>query len=136
MSNKIKHSGVVENIMGDSVQVRIVQTSACAACKVAGYCNASESKEKLVDVYHADTRHLKVGDVVTVTASTQVAAQALLLGFGLPFVVLVAVLFAVVLITGNEGAAALSGLAALVPYYAVLFLFRNRIRDKLSFSIE
>jgi sigma-E factor negative regulatory protein RseC len=136
MSNKIKHSGVVENIMGDSVQVRIVQTSACAACKVAGYCNASESKEKLVDVYHADTRHLKVGDVVTVTASTQVAAQALLLGFGLPFVVLVAVLIAVLLITGNEGAAALSGLAALVPYYAVLFLFRNRIRDKLSFSIE
>lgn len=136
MSNKIKHSGVVENIMGDSVQVRIVQTSACAACKVAGYCNASESKEKLVDIYHADTRNLKVGDVVTVTASTQVAAQALLLGFGLPFVVLVAVLFAVVLITGNEGAAALSGLAALVPYYAVLFLFRNRIRDKLSFSIE
>ena len=136
MSNKIKHSGVVENIMGDSVQVRIVQTSACAACKVAGYCNASESKEKLVDVYHADTRNLKVGDVVTVTASTQVAAQALLLGFGLPFVVLVAVLIAVLLITGNEGAAALSGLAALVPYYAVLFLFRNRIRDKLSFSIE
>ena len=136
MSNKIKHSGVVENIMGDSVQVRIVQTSACAACKVAGYCNASESKEKLVDIYHADTRNLRVGDVVTVTASTQVAAQALLLGFGLPFVVLVAVLIAVLLITGNEGAAALSGLAALVPYYAVLFLFRNRIRDKLSFSIE
>ena len=122
--------------MGDSVQVRIVQTSACAACKVAGYCNASESKEKLVDIYHADTRNLKVGDVVTVTASTQVAAQALLLGFGLPFVVLVAVLIAVLLITGNEGAAALSGLGALVPYYAVLFLFRNRIRDKLSFSIE
>lgn len=136
MSNKIKHSGVVENILGDSVQVRIVQTSACAACKVAGYCNASESKEKLVDVYHADTRNLRVGDVVTVTASTQVAAQALLLGFGLPFVVLVAVLIAVLLNTGNEGAAALSGLAALVPYYAVLFLFRNRIRDKLSFSIE
>lgn len=136
MSNKIKHSGVVENILGDSVQVRIVQTSACAACKVAGYCNASESKEKLVDVYHADTRNLRVGDVVTVTASTQVAAQALLLGFGLPFVVLVAVLIAVLLITGNEGAAALSGLGALVPYYAVLFLFRNLIRDKLSFSIE
>ena len=136
MSNKIKHSGVVENILGDSVQVRIVQTSACAACKVAGYCNASESKEKLVDVYHADTRNLRVGDVVTVTASTQVAAQALLLGFGLPFVVLVAVLIAVLLITGNEGAAALSGLGALVPYYAVLFLFCNRIRDKLSFSIE
>ena len=136
MGHKISHSGVIESFGDGCVHVRIVQTSACAACKVAGYCNASESKEKLVDIYHADTRNLKVGDVVTVTASTQVAAQALLLGFGLPFVVLVAVLIVVLLITGNEGAAAMSGLAALVPYYAVLFLFRNRIRDKLSFSIE
>ena len=136
MSNKIKHSGVIEKIMDDCIQVRIVQTSACAACKVAGYCNASESKEKLIDVYHADSHRLNVGDAVTVTASTEVAAHALLLGFGLPFVVMVAVLVVVLQTTGNEGRAALSGLLALVPYYAVLYLFRNRLRDKLSFSIE
>ena len=136
MSNKIKHSGVVEKIMDDCIQVRIVQTSACAACKVAGYCNASESKEKLIDVYHADSHRLNVGDAVTVTASTEVAAHALLLGFGLPFVVMVTVLVIVLQTTGNEGRAALSGLLALVPYYAVLYLFRNRLRDKLSFSIE
>jgi sigma-E factor negative regulatory protein RseC len=136
MSNKIKHSGVVEKIMDDCIQVRIVQTSACAACKVAGYCNASESKEKLIDVYHADSHRLNVGDAVTVTASTEVAAHALLLGFGLPFIVMVAVLVVVLQTTGNEGRAALSGLMALVPYYAVLYLFRNRLRDKLSFSIE
>ena len=136
MSNKIKHSGVVEKIMDDCIQVRIVQTSACAACKVAGYCNASESKEKLIDVYHAGSHRLNVGDAVTVTASTQVAAHALLLGFGLPFVVMVTVLVIVLQTTGNEGRAALSGLLALVPYYAVLYLFRNRLRDKLSFSIE
>ena len=136
MSNKIKHSGVIEKIMDDCIQVRIVQTSACAACKVAGYCNASESKEKLIDVYHADSHRLNVGDAVTVTASTEVAAHALLLGFGLPFIVMVAVLVIVLQTTGNEGRAALSGLLALVPYYAVLYLFRNRLRDKLSFSIE
>ena len=136
MSNKIKHSGVVEKIMDDCIQVRIVQTSACAACKVAGYCNASESKEKLIDVYHAYSHRLNVGDAVTVTASTQVAAHALLLGFGLPFIVMVTVLVVVLQTTGNEGRAALSGLLALVPYYAVLYLFRNRLRDKLSFSIE
>ena len=136
MSNKIKHSGVVEKIMDDCIQVRIVQTSACAACKVAGYCNTSESKEKLIDVYHAGSHRLNVGDAVTVTASTEVAAHALLLGFGLPFVVMVTVLVVVLQTTGSEGRAALSGLLALVPYYAVLYLFRNRLRDKLSFSIE
>ena len=136
MSDKIKHSGVVEKVTGDGVQVRIVQSSACAACKVAGHCNASESKEKLVDVRCADATAYVPGQQVVVTASMQVAAHALLLGFGLPFVVLVAVLVMVLLLTGSEGMAAVSGLVALVPYYGLLYLFRDRIRDRLSFSIE
>jgi len=105
MNNKISHSGVVENIEDGCAHVRIVQSSACAACKVAGYCHAAE-------------------------------AHALLLGFGIPFVLMVLVLVLVLWLTGNEAKAALSGLAALAPYYGVLYLFRDRIRDKLSFSIE
>ncbi len=136
MSNKIKHSGVVENIVGDCVSVRIVQTSACAACKVASHCNAAELKEKLVDVRCANSAAYKKGQQVVVTASTEVAARALLLGFGLPFVVLVSVLFIVLQVSGNEALAALSGLAALLPYYVALYLFRNRIREQLSFAIE
>jgi len=137
MNNKISHSGVVENIEDGCAHVRIVQSSACAACKVAGYCHAAESKEKVVDVYCDTTaRHLRVGQAVTVTASMQVAAHALLLGFGIPFVLMVLVLVLVLWLTGNEAKAALSGLAALAPYYGVLYLFRDRIRDKLSFSIE
>ena len=136
MSNKIKHSGVVENIVGDCVSVRIVQTSACTACKVASHCNAAESKEKLVDVRCANSAAYKKGQQVVVTASTEVAARALLLGFGLPFVVLVSVLFIVLQVSGNEALAALSGLAALLPYYVALYLFRNRIREQLSFAIE
>lgn len=136
MSNKIKHSGVIERIEGDSVQVRIVQTSACAACKVAGHCNASESKEKIVDVLHTDVSRFHVGDAVLVVASTQVAYHALLMGFGIPLLILVGILVALLQIIGNEATAALSALAALVPYYAVLYMMRNRIRDKLAFSIE
>jgi len=136
MSNKIKHSGIVERVTDDGVQVRIVQTSACAACKVSGYCNAAESKEKLIDVRCTDNASYRTGQEVVVSASTEVAGRALLLGFGLPFVVLVGVLFIVLQLTGSESTAALSAIGALVPYYAVLYLFRDRIRDQLSFSIE
>ncbi len=64
MSNKIKHSGVVEKIVGDCVRVRIVQTSACAACKVASHCNAAESKEKIVEVSCANSADYKTGQQV------------------------------------------------------------------------
>ena len=136
MSTKISHSGVIERIESDRVHVRIVQTSSCAACKVAGYCNAAESKEKIIDVF-CDTaaKNLQVGQQVTVTTSGTVAAKALLWGFGLPFVLLVSVLAIVLLLTSNEGLAALCALAALIPYYFVLWLLRDRMRNELSFQI-
>ena len=102
---------------------------------MASYCNAAESKEKIVDVYKP-AGNLKVGDAVTVTASSQIATQALLYGFAYPFVLLVMVLVAVLWLTGNEATAGLSALGALLPYYAVLYLLRNRHREQFAFDIE
>ena len=135
MGTKISHSGIIESIDERCIHVRIVQTSACAACKVASYCNAAESKEKIVDVYKP-AGNLKVGDAVTVTASSQMATQALLYGFAYPFVLLVVVLVAVLWLTGNEATAGLSALAALLPYYGVLYLLRKRHRELFAFDIE
>ena len=43
----IKHDGIVIAVNGDgTVRVRIVQTSACAACKAKAMCASAESKEK------------------------------------------------------------------------------------------
>jgi len=136
MSNKISHSGIVDSIVGDCIKVRIVQTSACASCKVAGHCNAAESKVKIVDVFGAGGKGCQVGQEVTVSASKDVAGRALLLGFGLPFVVLLAVLLVSLYLTGSEGLSALLALGALMPYYLLIWLFRNRIQQKISFQIE
>ena len=136
MNQRITHSGIVERIDDGCVHVRIVQTSACAACKVAGYCNAAESKEKIIDVYCDSVAAYQVGQQVVVSTSGQVAVKALLWAFGVPFVLLMTVLVLVLLLTANEGLAALSALAALVPYYLVLWLLRNKMREQLAFRIE
>ena len=136
MNQRIRHSGVVESIEEGCVHVRIVQTSSCAACKVAGYCNAAESKEKMIDVFCDSVTAYKVGQQVTVYTSGQVAAKALLWAFGVPFVLLMAVLVLVLLLTGNEGWAALGALVALLPYYLILWLLRDKMREQLAFKIE
>ena len=136
MSQKISHAGIIESINGDGIKVRIVQTSACAACKVAGHCNAAESKVKIVDVFCCDTAKYTTGQAVTVWASKAVANKALLLGFGLPFLLLLAVLVAVLYITGNEGVAAIAALGSLVPYYFLLWWRRDAIREQISFHLE
>jgi len=136
MSNDIRHSGIVESVEGGTVHVRILQTSACAACKVASHCNASEAKEKIIAVDCADSAVYRTGQAVVVSASRDVAGRALLLGFGLPFVVLVGVLVVTLLLTGDEGVSALAGLAALVPYYGLLWLLRGRIARRVAFRVE
>lgn len=136
MNQRITHSGVVDSVEDGCVHVRIVQTSACAACKVASYCNAAESKEKMIDVYCDNVSAYRTGQQVTVSTSGQVAAKALLWAFGVPFVLLMVVLVLVLLLTGNEGWAALGALGALVPYYIILWLLRDKMREQLAFRIE
>lgn len=136
MSNKIKHAGVVDGVEGECVRVRILQSSACSACKVAAHCNASETKEKIIDVLDADASHYQKGDQVMVVADTAVGFRASLYGYLLPLVLMVVTLVAVLAASHSEGLAALSALGILIPYYVLLFLMRNKLRNRLSFTLE
>ena len=136
MGNKISHSGIVENVTEGCVKVRIVQSSACAACKVASHCNAADSKVKIVDVFCGDTSDFSVGQNVIVSASKDVANKALLLGFGIPFLLLICVLLITLRLTNEEGFAALVAVGSLVPYYFMIWLMRDKIQQRISFQIE
>lgn len=136
MSNKIKHAGVVDGVEGECVRVRILQSSACSACKVAAHCYASETKEKIIDVMDADASHYQKGDRVMVVADTAVGFRASLYGYLLPLILMVVTLVGVLAATHSEGLAAVSALGILIPYYVLLFLMRNKLRNRLSFSLE
>ena len=136
MSNKIKHAGVVDGVEGECVRVRILQSSACSACKVAAHCNASETKEKIIDVMDADASHYQKGDQVMVVADTAVGFRASLYGYLLPLILMVVTLVVVLAATHSEGLAAVSALGILIPYYVLLFLMRNKLRNRLSFTLE
>ena len=134
--SKISHSGIVESVSDGCVKVRILQASACGACKVAGHCHAAESKEKIVEVFCCDTAKFSTGQEVLVSTSGEVANKAMLLGFGIPFLLVLGVLVAVLFLTDHEGVAALAALGSLVPYYFLLWLRRDSIQRGISFQIE
>ncbi len=136
ISTNIRHSGVVDEITDDCVKVRIIQSSACSSCKVAGHCNASESKEKIIDVFGENVSGLKIGDNVVVIASQSSGFLAVLLSSVIPLFLLIAVLFVTLYITGNEVTAALASLLSLFPYYLIIYMCREKIRTRLMFHLE
>lgn len=137
MNEKITHSGVVESIDGDCMRVRIQQNSACGGCRAASFCNAAESKEKLIDVYgrKAMGGH-SVGDNVVIATSEATGRKAVLIGFGLPLIILIAVLAVTYVFTHSEPLAALASIVVLVPYYIIVYFMRDKLRHSFSFVVE
>lgn len=136
MNNEIRHLGIVDKVDVGLIKVRIIQTSACLSCKMSGNCNASESKEKVVDVYSDNHYGLKTGDSVVVIASQRTGFFAVLLSSVIPLIILVAVLAIAFVITQSEISAALFSLCSLIPYYFILYCVREKIRVRLSFHID
>ena len=128
----------MESVKEGLVRVRILQASACAACKVASKCHTAESKEKIIDVTVEghEAFNWKKGQAVTVCTSGTMAGRALLLGFGVPLLIMLIVLVATLAAGCSEGMAALLMIVSLIPYYIGLWLFRNRIARTISFQIE
>ena len=83
-----------------------------------------------------DTSGYQVGQEVTVWASKDVANRALMLGFGIPFLIMICVLMIALKLTANEGIAALASIASLVPYYLAVWLMRGKIQQQISFNLE
>ena len=137
MADTIKHQGIVENIDGSHLRVRIVQTSACAACSVRGHCSSADSKEKLIDVtdpFFASS--CKPGDHVWVVGQLSMGWMAVLLAFIFPFFLVVISLFLFMGIWEDELRSALCALLLLIPYYYILWLNRVRVGKRFSFTIQ
>lgn len=135
--NYISHDGIVDSVSQGCVQVRIVQSSACASCKVATYCTSAESKEKIIDVYTSHYKDYAKGEKVEVMAAVGVGYRAVLFGFALPAVIIFAVPF--IAIYGfhlAEDKAALIGLASLIPYYTLLYMFKGAFKRMMRFTIR
>lgn len=131
----IIHPGIVERIEEDIVFVRVLSRSACSSCSVRGACAISEVEEKIIEVHPHDHRKYKPGDPVTVRMSQGLGSRAVMLGYVIPLVILVASIIAFVLILENEGLAALLAILLLAPYYALLYFLRDKLKQRFSFSI-
>ena len=136
MADIIKHRGVVEKMEGTHVVVRIVQTSACSACSAKGLCNASESKEKQIDVYGVQASY-RIGEEVVVCGTTSMGMRAVLLAFGVPLLILLLALFVTMRITdGDALLSAFVALLAVMLYYLLVYFMKDKLDRTFSFTIE
>jgi sigma-E factor negative regulatory protein RseC len=131
----IIHPGIVDHIEKGKVFVRILSQSACSACHAKGMCSVSEVEDKIIEVDVLNEGAYKNGEQVTVRMQQKLGRKAVILGYVIPLVILVASILTFVTVLKNEGLAALISLLMLVPYYFILYLLRKKLKQQFSFSI-
>lgn len=125
--------GTIQEIRSDGVVVRLTVQEACAAC--AG-TECSIRRGRASDVFVQETSGgYAVGDQVWLTMPSSGGFRAVLWAYLVPLVLVLAVLAGVYACTADEALSGLAALAALLPYFLVLRLFRNRLRRTFRFVI-
>lgn len=132
----IEHEGTIDNISGNQYSIRITQSTACSECHAKGACIAADTKVKMVDVVDS-SGEFKLNERVLLSGKTSIGYKAVLWAFVLPLILLMSVIFASISIWHvGELQAALMALVALAPYYALLYIVRHKMGEKLAFTIR
>ncbi len=130
----IDHDGIIEDIDGDIVHVKIISESACSACHAKGVCGAADQSEKFIDV-PLGGEFYSLGESVKVQVAQRLGLKAVLLGYVYPLLVLMIVLITLISVGFKELTAAPFALLSLPVYYLVLYGARKHIEKEFTFSI-
>ncbi len=136
MEHRISHEGIITGIDDNNVQIKILSKSACASCNIKGACNMSEMKEKIISVPRPEDKNLSVGQVVKISMGLGQANSAVIFAYVIPVIILVGMIFILNALKLDEGINALISIGSLVPYYLILYLFRNKLKRKFEYEIH
>lgn len=138
MENNVEQCGRVIDIRPGKVIVSILSSSMCSSCHAKGACGALDSKDKEIEVKTEDYNKYKIDDNVTVYMDRKLGFKAVFLGFLLPFLIMISLIFLIKFLFPEvlDIYLALSSLTSLVIYYYLIYLLRNKIDKEFVFKIK
>lgn len=136
MEKEVCKEGIVRKLEGSKVWVEIVVSSACGGCAARSLCNISEKKNELVEAVNLAGEEFSIGETVQIQMMQKLANKAVILGYLLPFVILVAGLFVCYALTHIEWLSVLVAVVLTAIYYVVLKMFDKRLARQFTLYVS
>lgn len=134
-NKSIEHSGIIEKIDNEGILVKIVSQSACASCHAKGYCSTSDQEEKEVLIKNFNG-HYFIGEKVNVLLERSQGMKAIMIGYVFPFLLVLVFLLILSSMDIGELKVGIISVSSLIPYYFTIFLLKDKINNKFSFSLR
>lgn len=135
MAKTVEHTGYITKINDKTLEVSIIQVSACSDCHAKGACSASDMDEKIIEV-STDVATFALGEKVVLTGKTKMGFLAVLLAFVIPFLLILTSLFVTRLYITDETISGTLSLAVLIPYYVILSFFNKKLKNTFQFQVS
>ena len=136
MNERVSHDGIITGINGDEVEVKILSKSACVSCNIKGACNMSEMQEKIIIIPAPKDKNLSIGQEVKISMGLGQANRAVIFAYVIPVIILISMIFILNALKIDEGINALISIGTLIPYYLILYLFKDKIKRKFEYEIH
>ena len=121
--NCVIQQGVVLRIEGERMVVGVAQAEACSACAARAACGKSGGEVREVGA--------RVGDRVTLGITAWEGFRAMFIMYVVPFVIVLVSLIVLVGRGVGEGLSGVVSIGLVLPYYILLYVFRDRIEAKI-----
>ena len=132
-TNQFIHSGVISKITGDSIIVSLEQNIHCESCKAKAGCGISESNTKEIEVFNTSDC-FKINETVNVVLKKALGFKAVFWAYIFPFILM----FCTLIISSyffEEWIAGILSILVLLPYYLVLYYFKDALKSVFKISI-
>lgn len=137
-TDDIFHRGIVSELLSENeAAVILAPETGCDGCAAVRLCHAGqkegEPRQLTASVGAGIT--VRPGDAVTLKGTEAIHRRAIMLATVIPCLTLIGVMALVRWLTSDSTLAALSGLGAMIFFFAGLFAFRHHLAKEFRFEI-
>lgn len=134
--NRISHKGVVRSISDEYIRVEILSKSVCSECHAKMMCTASDMKVKNIDIKRHFYDQFEEGEEVNVSLTKTMGYKAVVISYLVPLGILLFLLLYLQNICASDLLVGLSCILGLGVYYFIVWLCRDKLANKFTFTIE
>jgi sigma-E factor negative regulatory protein RseC len=131
---EVTHTGLISKVAKKGIKVKIGVLAGCSHCQLKGSCNMVEQSDDELFI-ECDPSPFKTGQQVTVSLKSARGTSSMFMSFIIPFIILISSMSVASLFFKNEAIIGIVSLILLLLYFSIYYLFRNRIKKKLKYTV-
>lgn len=136
MSEEVEHMATVTRLHSGSISVELLPGQNCQGCGIAALCRPKGEKKMVLNLKVDGSSTFSVGERVRLVANERSTWRAIWVGLVLPCILMCAAVTGSLAAGIDQTLSAWGGVAVIAIYYVILYIFRKRLVDRLSWTIE